>query len=116
MSTDPAINRDELLQRVDNDLELLRDLVDLFLDDLEERLDGIDDAFKQDNIDLLHERAHALKGSVANFSASAALQAAARVNEIARNGRRTGLEKAVQALNAEMKRVRTELEQIAGST
>jgi HPt (histidine-containing phosphotransfer) domain-containing protein len=115
MSTDPAINHDELLERVDNDTELLRDLVELFLDDLQERLDGIDDAIKQDDLNLLHECAHALKGSVANFAASAALEAATRLTEMAREGRCDGLGEAVQALNAEMKRVRTELEKIVAS-
>ncbi len=39
----PVVSRDELLQRVDGDMELLEELVDLFLEDLPARLQGSPD-------------------------------------------------------------------------
>ena len=105
----PVINTDELMSRVDNDMELLSDLIDLFLEDLDERLAGIQETYDLDDLDLMHERSHALKGSVSNFAAPAALAAAKQVDDLARTGIRDGLKDAIEQLGIEMDRIRTEL-------
>ena len=58
------IQRDALLERVGGDMDLLRELVDLFLDDSLRLVDRIRQAVTSKDADDLEKAAHGLKGSV----------------------------------------------------
>jgi PAS domain S-box-containing protein len=72
------------LARVDGDLELMKELAGLFLSDCPHRMAEIREAIAERNAPRLHHAAHALKGSVANFAAHEAFEAAQRLE---RDGR-----------------------------
>jgi len=111
----PVVSRDELLQRVDGDMELLEELVDLFLEDLPDRLQGLREALDQDDVPQVHELAHSIKGSVSCFAAAAAFEAASQLTDLARSGTRNGLKEAIDILEQEMTRLQPALQEIVAS-
>jgi len=112
----PIVSRRELLKRVDGDMELLQDLVDVFLEELPQRLEALRAALDQDDLEGLHEKAHSIKGSVSNFAAAAAFEAASQVNDLARSGTRDGLKQAIDVLEQEMSRLQPALREIVESS
>ncbi len=72
------------LERVDGDVELLRELAGLFLDECPKRTAEIRQAILQENATKLQEAAHTLKGSVGNFGFPAAFEAARHLETIGR--------------------------------
>ncbi len=73
---DPVIDFPAVLERVEDDRELLGELARLFLEELPERLSLIADALEARDAKGLHEVAHALKGSAGNLAAMAVFEAA----------------------------------------
>jgi HPt (histidine-containing phosphotransfer) domain-containing protein len=100
-----------LLDRVEGDEELLRELVDLFLEDAPKQLAEIRAAIDAADSAQVARAAHTLKGAVANFGAPAAVHLARNLEAMGRRGDLTGastacatLEKVLQALLAELTR------------
>jgi len=96
----PAVNQDvldeaALLARFEGEVDLLRDVVNLFMDDCPRLMDGIRGAVERSDARGLERAAHKLKGTVANFSARASYDAALRLEVMGREGH---LEKAREAL------------------
>ena len=60
---------DELLALMDGDQELLQELIDVFLEDAPQRIDGVRRALAAGDAEALYQAAHALKGSAGNFGA-----------------------------------------------
>ena len=67
------------LERVDGDAGLLKELAGLFLDECPQWMAKIRQAIDQRDAAKLHQAAHSLKGSVGNFGARAAFEAAQRL-------------------------------------
>jgi len=63
-----AIDRATLLARLDNDWELLRELVELFLKGLPNSLASLRDAIARQDAHALGRAAHKLKGEIGNFT------------------------------------------------
>ena len=76
MEMTQVLNREELFDRMDNDEELIQDLIELFLEDYPDLLKQIEDAIAEKNAADLKMAAHTLKGSVGNFCAPNAIEAA----------------------------------------
>lgn len=113
--TTPVIDRKELLARLDDDTELLAELVDLFLEDLPARMQGMREALAEDDVERLHELAHALKGSVGNLAATRAMAAATTLNKLARAGEREGLKEAVDRFEADLQQLEPALRELVAS-
>jgi len=75
----PAFDLAAALNHVDGDEELIKELAGLFLDDCPRRMEEIHQAILGRDASRLCFSAHALRGSVANIGASAATEAAARL-------------------------------------
>jgi CheY-like chemotaxis protein len=69
------------LERVDGDVELLKELAGLFLDDCPRRMEEIHQAIARRDASRLEQAAHNLKGSVGNFGAREAFEAARRLEK-----------------------------------
>ena len=76
---DPAI----VLQRMDGDLELLREVTMLFIEDMPRQLAEIRASLGRSDGPALERAAHALKGAVGNFGARASYQAAIELEALA---------------------------------
>lgn len=74
------------LSRVGGDVELLREVIGLFLDDYPQSLDMIRDAVARGDQSSLERHAHSLKGSVSTFGAQEAFEAALALEKQGRSG------------------------------
>ena len=83
--TDQSIfDLDDVLNRVGHDLGLLREMIEIFLEELPHRLSEIKAAIDAADAGALEASAHSLKGSIGYFSAPAAFAASRRLVEMAR--------------------------------
>jgi len=103
----------KILERIGGDRELLRELAGLFVGDCPRMLSDIQDAVRDGNADALQKAAHALKGSVGNFTAEAAVQVAFRLEMMGRNQDMTDAAQALKELEREIGRVREGLSAMA---
>ncbi len=81
-----VLDREELLERLGGDQDFLQEIAGLFLEDCPKLLADIHSAVSTGNARALEHAAHTLKGSVANFGAEAARQAAFRLEILGREG------------------------------
>ena len=91
------------LSRVGGDVELLREVVGLFLDDYPHSIELIRDAVGRGDQTSVERHAHSLKGSVSTFGAQEVFEAAFALEKQGRSGdlsnAAAGLERLEQALN-----------------
>ena len=106
---DQVLDRAMALARVGGDVELLKEIGALFLDEYPRALDDIRHALATGDASLLERAAHGLKGSVANFGARPAVDAAFQLEQFGRSrnletapAALAALEKALACLNAEL--------------
>lgn len=78
------IDFEELLERTENDRELMRDLLEIFKEEFPQRLRALHEAVQSLNATNVTMEARALKGMLSNL---AAVEASASVAEIERLGR-----------------------------
>ena len=105
------IDVSEVLERVDGDKELLGELVELFLEESPSMLADVKEAVAQQDTKALEYSAHTLKGSVGNFGAKNAYEAAFVLEQAGRAGSLSGTEAALVALEKALQ----ELEPILSS-
>ncbi len=73
------MDRAAVLERVEGDVELLRQLVELFREDSARHLRDLRAALERGDAKAIERSAHALKGSTSNFCAPSAWEAALRL-------------------------------------
>jgi len=100
-SAELPLNIGELLSRVDNDQELLRELVQLFKEECP-LMKSLQDAVSKEQMKTLETTGHTLKGMLASMSATRAALAASRLQEIGRGGKHSQLKEALAALESEI--------------
>ena len=108
-----AIDRVSLLDRVGGDEDLLREITSIFLAEYPELLRSIEDGLAAGDAQRVERAAHSLKGSVANFGADSATQAAYRMETIGRKGSLTEAPEAYEELISQFQRLQPVLEQLS---
>jgi PAS domain S-box-containing protein len=88
--------------RVDGDHALIRELVELFLMDCPQRLTCLQQAMQDADWQAVERAAHSLKGAVSNFCAPRALDAALRLESLARTGDASCIAAAYSVLEQEL--------------
>jgi CheY-like chemotaxis protein len=79
-AAEPAVlDMATVLERMDGDVELLKELAGLFLSECPQRMAEIRQAITQRDASRLMQAAHTIKGSVGNFGAREAVEAAQRL-------------------------------------
>ncbi len=111
--TSPLVNREELLLRLNGDLDLLRLVVSSFLADAPQSLDAIRAAVESNNAESLHLLAHSLKGAVSTFSAEDVNRVALRLETMAHQRDLSHAREAYSELERMMARLTPELAQLA---
>lgn len=103
-----------LLHRVDGNLTLLQELVDLFGTEVPGMLAGIERAIQQGSASELERAGHKIKGSMLQLSAHTAAKLALQLEESGQAGSMEGtdvlLEKLTQEVNVLDKKLRSMLE------
>jgi HPt (histidine-containing phosphotransfer) domain-containing protein len=98
------------LSRVGGDVELLREVIGLFLDDYPQSLDMIRDAVARGDQSSLERHAHSLKGSVSTFGAQEAFDAALALEKQGRSGDLAQAQEGLYRLEHALATLRPELE------
>jgi PAS domain S-box-containing protein len=97
------------LARVEGDAELLQEMVALFFEELPGLLTSVRDTVMAGDAKAMERAAHKLKGSVGNFAAQPAVEAALRLEEMGRRGDLTEVDSAYQALLQEIEPLKSAL-------
>lgn len=79
------IDLEELLERTENDRELMRDLLTIFQQEFPQRLQSLREAVGSLSATQVVIEAHALKGMLSNLAAIEAAAAAAELERLGRN-------------------------------
>ncbi len=108
-----VLDERSLLDRVGGDRQLLAELARIFLADSPQMMAAIRSAVQQRDAAALRRAAHTLKGSVANFSASGAVEAALRLETMGGDGDLDGVEAAWSRLEEEIARVHEAVDRFA---
>ena len=107
--TDAVLDREEALQRVGGDPNLLRSLAAMFLESSPAQLAELREAAARGDLKAVRRLGHTLRGSVGIFGARAAFAAAEHVEGIAQNGNAADTASACAALENEVRRLRPAL-------
>ena len=102
------------LSRVGGDTELLREIAVLFIEECPRSVTEIQQAIARSDAPKLENAAHALKGSVANFGARDAVEAAFRLEQMGRANQLNEAEAGLRVLESALAEVCRDLATIAG--
>jgi CheY-like chemotaxis protein len=111
--TKDVLDRQAILARVGNDRQLLKELVDLFLDEAPRLITAIREAIARADVPALKVAAHTLKGAVSNFSTWPAFEAALRLETMGQTGELAQAGETVAALEVAMAQLVPALVQLA---
>jgi len=107
-----AMDRNAARERLEGDSELLAEMAGLFLDECPRLLSEIRSAVARQDGGALERAADSLKGSVANFAATSAMEAASILAQMGRLGRLQNAPQACAALEAEIEGLKEALADI----
>jgi HPt (histidine-containing phosphotransfer) domain-containing protein len=102
-----------LTERLGGDEDLAQQLALVFLEEYPGLVAGVRAAVEAGDARAVAQTAHTVKGSVGYFEAAAALEAARELEALGRAGRLQEAGPALERLEAELERVRQELEQLS---
>ena len=105
-----SVNLNELLARVDNDRELLRDLLSIFKHEFPDQLQALRNAVTGNDAAKAASISHALKGMLANLAVTKAADSASRLERLARAGEIASLADALAAFEQEVQGLLPEME------
>lgn len=104
-----VLDHEVAMARVGGDTELLRELAQLFMEESPRLMAELRAAHEQGDAKQVERTAHGLKGSVANFGAKPAVDAAYQIEQLGKAGKLEpaaevlrSLDLALLALNAEL--------------
>jgi len=109
-SSEAAVDLPELLVRVDNDHDLLRELIGIFKEEFPRLLQALRQSVASEDVKQVEATSHALKGMLSGLSATRAAAGAARLEQMGREGKTSGLTEALALLEHEVADLLPELE------
>jgi HPt (histidine-containing phosphotransfer) domain-containing protein len=98
MSED-VIDLNEFLERVMNDKELLLELLDLFIEEFQEKRKLLGAAIENKNFEQIKSATHSLKGSSGNISAKSLRVTVIQIEKMGVNNDLTGAQEALGDLD-----------------
>ncbi len=100
------------MARVGGDAELLQELAQLFLEEYPKLMGELRAALEQGDAKLVERTAHGLKGSVANFGAKPAVDAAYQIEQLGRGGELAPVAEVLRSLDLALLSLHGELAQL----
>jgi two-component system, sensor histidine kinase and response regulator len=110
-----AIDKSGLLARVGGDVDLMREVIHLFLEDCPMRLSAIRAAVVSGNAEALRNAAHALRGAAGTLSAAGVVDAALVLERLGAENKMAPAEAAWKTLNAEAAHLAAALQELEGT-
>ena len=104
-----SFDTDEVLASVDHDFEELKELVRLFASVLPGSLKAVQEAIAKNDARALNRSSHDIKGTLVNFYAPAAVNAAFELEKMGHDGQLVDAEATFAALEAAVKKLEVEL-------
>ena len=92
------LDREVALLRVGGDVELLKEIAVLFLENYEAWLGELREAAARGDAKVVENTAHGLKGSVANFGARDAVAASVELENLGRTGNLAGMQESLASV------------------
>ncbi|MFM9963457.1 MAG: response regulator [Planctomycetaceae bacterium] len=106
-----VFNHGEMLTRLGDDLELVTELIELFLEESPKLLVDVQLAVQRRDAKAIERAAHRLKGSAGNFGINATVKAAMRLEILGRKGDLAEVDSICQSLAEELRQLQEELDQ-----
>ncbi|MEO8131290.1 MAG: Hpt domain-containing protein [Bryobacteraceae bacterium] len=105
-------DRSTALERIGGDVVLLKEIAGIFLAEYPALIQDIQIALAKADPSALERSAHSLKGSVANFEARPAVEAAMKLEAMGRSGKLDGAQAAFAELESILRSLEPELLQL----
>jgi two-component system sensor histidine kinase/response regulator len=105
-----GLDWDAALTRVGGDVELLKDIARVFLDDCPRALAEIRQAGACGDCPLAERAAHGLKGAASNFGARRVVETSLHIEQMGHAGKLDDFPSAMASLETELASLRAELE------
>lgn len=109
---DDVFDLNEFLERVQNDRALLLELLDIFIDDFQQKRKTIDQAVISKDYEQLKRLAHSVKGSAANISAKSLRTVFTQFETMAKNSDLTGVDVILTTIDQEFKKFMERMTQV----
>jgi HPt (histidine-containing phosphotransfer) domain-containing protein len=106
----PRLDMPELLNRVDNDRELVHDLLAIFKEEFPPQLQALHDAVASEDMTQTRVVSHTLKGMLSNLSITGAAKAAGKLEQLAHDGTKASLQEAFTAFELQVQGLLPEME------
>src|SRR5579871_4394216 len=105
-----TIDKELALSRVGGDVELLREIAILFIEDYPKILAELQAATDRGDALSVERTAHSLKGSVSNFGANLVIETARKIEDLGRARQLADVPVMLRTLNQALAELRPELE------
>jgi len=89
----PVFDYDDFMERMDGDMDLLKEVIEIFLEDAPSLVGALRLAILGGDKDAMERAAHTLKGAAANISAKGLQSLSANMQEIIKKGEAGDIEK-----------------------
>ena len=104
LHSNPSVDFNEALLMVGGDRELLREAIELFLEDSRGHLENLAEAVKRQDGEAIERLVHGLRGALSTFGANAAHDLAYRLETMARKHELRGAQGVLRQLKMEIQR------------
>lgn len=111
-ASDSTLDAVRLVERLDGDVGLLQELIELFMEECSAQLPRMRESVADGDCESLRAAAHKMSSSVSNLSAEATFQAALKLEESGANGDMATAEDLLATLEAEVSRLQIELKNL----
>jgi len=111
-----VLDRAVALSRVGGDVELLKEMAQLFLEEFQGQIQAVRDAVASQDPKAIERSAHCLKGSIGSFGAVAAHRAALALEMLGRKADLAPVGPALSELEHALTHLKPELEKLAQET
>jgi HPt (histidine-containing phosphotransfer) domain-containing protein len=105
-----GVDLSDLLLRLENDIDLLGELVSIFKEEFPTLLRELQESIAREDIKKIEVTSHAMKGMLSGLSATRAAAIASQVEQMARDGKSSGLADSLTALEREVDNMLPELD------
>jgi HPt (histidine-containing phosphotransfer) domain-containing protein len=104
--SEEIIDLKDVLERVQDDKELLNELFDIYQEDFVVKRKALGDAIAASDIAKIKEVAHSMKGSSGNISAKSLYAACLKLETLAKEGKTDGMQEVTVAIDGYFEQIK----------
>ena len=104
--SEEIIDLKEVLERVQDDKELLNELFDIYQEDFRVKRQALEDAIAAGDIAKIKEVAHSMKGASGNISAKPLYAACLKLESLAKEGKTDGMQEVAVSIDGYFEEVK----------